>query len=67
MIYANEGGGNERYHLMFGRFGAQLRIRTRAVPKSVWVAALNAGFLNHGGLELQTKVFRRGAVGGQPP
>src|SRR5438067_11649299 len=67
MIYTNEGGGNERYHLRAGNFDAQLVIRTRAVPKSVGVAALNAGVLSHRGLQSQTKVFRRGSTGGQAP
>jgi hypothetical protein len=33
-----KGGGNERYHLAIGTIlAAQLRTRTRAVPKSVFV------------------------------
>src|SRR5262245_46519734 len=53
---------------MFGRgFSAQLRIRTRAVPKLVFVAALNAWLLSHSWLELQTKFLSRGSACGPAP
>jgi hypothetical protein len=40
----------------------------RKLLKAVrWGAALNAGFLNHWGLQLQTQVLGRGSVGGQAP
>src|ERR1700730_296696 len=48
-------------------FSAQLRIRTRAVPKLVFVAALNAWLLSHSWLELQTKFLSRGSAGGPAP
>src|ERR1700741_4791141 len=48
-------------------WSAQLRTRTRAVPKLVLVAALNAWLLIHSGLELQTKFLSRGSVRGPEP
>src|ERR1700736_1955855 len=44
-----------------------MRIRTRAVPKLVFVAALNAWLLSHSWLELQTKFLSRGSAGGPAP
>jgi hypothetical protein len=39
MIYANEGGRERAVPSRYrGYFGAQLRTRTRAVPKSVFVS-----------------------------
>src|SRR6516162_11022686 len=43
-------------------WSAQLRIRTRAVPKFVFVAALNAWLLIHSGLELQSKFLSRSSA-----
>ena len=45
----------------------QLRNRTRAVPKLVLVAALNAWLLIHSRLELQTKFLSRGLARGPAP
>src|SRR5258707_10696265 len=46
---------------------AQMRIRTRAVPKLVFVAALNAWLLSHSWMDLQTKFLSRGWAGGPAP
>src|SRR5260370_34971005 len=60
-------GGNERYHLMFGRLERPIENPyTRRSPIGV-VAALNAWLLSHSWLELQTKFLSRGSAGGPAP
>jgi hypothetical protein len=67
MIYTNEGAGTSGTIYRSGGFSAQGTPRTRAVPKGVLEAALNAPWLGQGGLQLQTKGLRGGSAGGQAP
>src|SRR6266481_3346337 len=67
MIYANEGRERAVPSNVRAVSSAQLRIRTRAVPKLVFVAALNAWLRSHSWLDLQTKFLSCGSAGGPAP
>src|SRR5258705_947087 len=60
-------GGNERYHLMFGRLERPIENPYTRRSQIGVVAALNAWLLSHSGLELQTKFLSRGSAGGPAP
>src|SRR5260370_25351331 len=60
-------GGNERYHLMFGRLERPIENPYTRRSQIGVVAALNAWLLIHSRWELQTKFLSRGLARGPAP